>query len=376
MLWMSFLLFLIVYPYTLYPGLLWLISAGSSDPLQKGGALVDAQEAPRVTFIVVFFNEASRLQEKIANTLTLDYRSDRIEYLFVSDGSDDGSDALISANPALTLLRMDGRVGKEQALTTAIAQAQGDILVMSDVGTLLAPDTVHRFVDNFSDPLCGAVSSYDRIEEKQLSLEGLFIRLEMLIREHEASLSSCVGVSGSLFAARRELALELQPDQCSDLGIAFICERRGYRATIDPAISGVYSKAHTATIELSRKQRTIVHGVNTVMASLDLLNPLRHGWFSWQLLSHKLMRWLSPVACTLLVLVLLTDLTMGVLVLEGVVWAAIVAGCFVVAGRLLLKLPALENLKFIVASSFAVYSAAWDVLRGRRHVVWNPTRRG
>lgn len=374
MFWLAFLLLLIVYPYVIYPALLWLIR-GCFAGAENEQPAVERQELPLVTFIVVFFNESSRLPEKIANTLALDYPAQRIEYLFVSDGSDDASDELVSANPGFGLRKIDGRVGKEQALTTAIAQATGEILVMSDVGTLLAPDAIHRFVGHFADPRCGAVSSYDRIEERRLTLEGAFIRLEMLIRECEARMSSCVGVSGSLFATRRELALELQPDQCSDLGIAFVCQRRGYRATIDPAISGVYRKAHTATIELSRKQRTIVHGVNTVIDNLDLLNPLRHGWFSWQLLSHKLMRWISPVACTALVLVLLTELMMELLVLEGIAWTFVTAGCLVVAGRLLLRLPALDSLKFAVASSFAVYSAIWDLLRGRRHVVWSPTRR-
>lgn len=373
--WLIPLLLAVAYPYFIYPFLLALVSRRK--PFENKGLGCESSPLPKVSFLVALYNEQERLPEKIANTLRCDYPADRIQFIFVSDGSDDGSDALVAAQPALTLVRTGGRVGKEQALAKAMAVAAGDIFVFSDVGTLLKPDAIRRFVENFDDPACGAVSSYDDIDESRLSLEGGFVRLEMMIREWEARLSSCVGVSGSLFAARAELARQLRPDHCSDLSIAFICVRNGFRATIDRRIRGTYRKAQSATIEFGRKKRTVVHGVNTVVANLGLLNPVRYGWFSWQLFSHKIMRWLSPMffsLAALLVLYRAVGFTLGFLPFSAD-FSVLAFISLLLAGLLILRMPGMSNARFALASSMAVYSALLDILRGRSHALWSPTRR-
>src|SRR4051812_18970911 len=47
---------------------------------------------PSVSLVVAAYNEASCIDEKIKNSLALDYPADRFELLIGSDGSDDGTD--------------------------------------------------------------------------------------------------------------------------------------------------------------------------------------------------------------------------------------------------------------------------------------------
>jgi cellulose synthase/poly-beta-1,6-N-acetylglucosamine synthase-like glycosyltransferase len=374
--WIYSLVFLTVYPYLIYPAVLVVISAVRRYAVSRKPTAKDfaKHDQPKVSFIVAFHNEEERLPEKIANTLACDYPGEKIEYLFVADGCDDRSEAIVEGCPEITLIR-SSRVGKEKALALAIDRASGEVLVFSDVGVHTRPDAVSLFVENFLDPSCGAVSSYDQINDGRVSLEGAFVAMEMFIREKEAELSSCVGVSGSLFATRRDLTQMLRPDECSDLAVAFSCVRNGYRAVIDDRIHCVYRKAKTAAIELQRKRRTIIHGVTTVTSHFDLLNPLRYHWFSWQLLSHKLMRWLSPVAFTALIVTLLPLLILAVEI-DGAAWEKwqmiVLTG---VAGLLVLLVMRFENPRFAVVSTIAVYAAIFDAFRRKNYSQWKPTKR-
>src|SRR5690606_19946741 len=113
-------------------------------------------------------------------------------------------------------------------------------------------------------------------------------------------------------------------------------------------------------------KRTVVHGVNTVVANLDLLDPDRYGWFAWQLFSHKLMRWLSPLLFTLLALAMLyqaAGVTVSLLQFPEMA-AVLLFGALLVTGLGLLRMPGMANARFALASSMAVYSALFDIMRG------------
>src|SRR5207248_327069 len=148
--WLSFAV--CVYIYFGYPSLLWALSVVKTHPVHEGDIF------PRATFIIPTYNEESVVGEKIRNTLAVDYPSDRIEVLIVSNGSTDRTGEIVRSidDPRVTLIELKGP-GKIQALNEGARRAKGDILVFSDADFLLDPESLKVIARKFADPTVGGV---------------------------------------------------------------------------------------------------------------------------------------------------------------------------------------------------------------------------
>src|SRR5262249_4684481 len=178
--------------------------------------VIKSDAAPKVSLIITAHNEGKRIQEKIENALGQTYPGGRLEIIVASDCSTDRTDEVARSfeSHGVKLVRAPERRGKEHAQKLAIATAGGEIVVFSDVGTTLPPDGIRRIVRNFADQTVGCVSSVDRVLDQngQVSGEGAYVRYEMLLRRLETRANSVVGLSGSFFAARREVCREWATD--------------------------------------------------------------------------------------------------------------------------------------------------------------------
>ena len=187
--------FFIFYAYLGYPLLLMLLSLIKSRPVKKGDV------TPSVSFIVTAHNEEARIREKLENTMALDYPRNRLEIIVASDCSTDETDAIVQSyeSRGVRLVRAAQRNGKEAAQKLAVQAASGEILIFSDVATILQPDAVRNIVKNFADPTVGCVSSVDKIIDAagKVSGEGAYVRYEMLLRDLETRANTLVGLSGS-----------------------------------------------------------------------------------------------------------------------------------------------------------------------------------
>jgi hypothetical protein len=108
------------------------------------------------------------------------------------------------------------------------------------------------------------------------------------------------------------------------------------------------------------------------------MNPFRHGAFAWMLFSHKLCRWLVPVAGAGAVLGLtllsVSHVWARWLLLAGFIVAGLAALGWYGSGRRRLP-PALSLLSYGVAGNVAALAAWLRVLRGAGSPIWEPTRR-
>ena len=185
-----------------------------------------------VTLIVTAYNEERRIREKIENTLAIDFDSSRLELIVASDCSEDATDAIVAeyADRGVRLVRAAERLGKENAQLTAIKQAQGDILVFSDVATQIPSDSLVKLERYFADPSIGAVSSEDRFVSKDGSVagEGAYVKYEMWLRKQESQLAGLVGLSGSFFAARKSICQEWDIHSPSDFNTALNAMKAAY----------------------------------------------------------------------------------------------------------------------------------------------------
>lgn len=362
------------YAYAGYPVCLLLLSKIRRRDVVKGNI------TPHVTFIVAAHNEAKRLEPKIENTLALDYPRQRFEFLVASDCSSDSTDDIVRryANKGVRLVRSPERLGKEHAQRLAIEAASGDILVFSDVATMLDPDGVTNIVKNFADPSVGCVSSVDRMTnaEGQPVGEGGYVRYEMALRALETQVNSLVGLSGSFFAARRSICSPWRTDIPSDFTTVLNAVSHGLRGVSDEASIGYYKDLADPAREYGRKVRTIVRGVTALLKHLPMLNPFRYGLFAWQLASHKLCRWLVPFA------MLTAAVSNGVLAGRNPVYAGLAVGqvLFYVVAFVSLRssvrwLKPCRPIGFLVMSNVSILDAWLRLARGRTVVAWTPSER-
>ncbi len=191
----------VLYPYVGYPLLLW--AWARVRPRPDGSGL--GGELPSVSMIVPVHNEAARLERKIENTERLVYPKDRLEVIFISDGSTDGTIELLQRRmgPGMRVIDLPTRGGKAAGLNAGLAAARHDILVFTDAAIELEPGAVERLVRRFAQPEIGCVSGEDRIADA--GGEGLYGRYELLLRRLETQVHSIVGASGSFYAQRRAI---------------------------------------------------------------------------------------------------------------------------------------------------------------------------
>lgn len=367
------------YAYFGYPAALALLALFRNRPVRKSAM------TPTVSLIVTAYNEREKIGQKIDNALQLKYPRDRIEIIVASDCSTDGTDGIVASYAAagVKLVRAPERKGKENAQKHAIAAASGEILVFSDVATILPPTAIENIVMNFNDKTVGCVSSVDRFVDREgnLSGEGAYVRYEMLLRDLETRVNSLVGLSGSFFAARREVCRNWAADLQSDFNTLLNSVKLGLRGVSDRESVGYYLNLADERKEFQRKVRTVVRGISVFMRSLPLLNPLRHGLFSWQLVSHKLCRWLVPFALLLLLasnvlLVFAPRATNPVyalfLLLQFLFYGAAILGRMsrALQAKAFVRIPA-----FFVTVNLSILLAWLKYLRGTRAVSWEPSRR-
>ena len=293
---------LLVYVYFGYPLLLTLLARFS----KKAPAAPDLPP-PSVTLLISAFNESQVIATKLDNALGLDYPSDRLEVLVISDASDDGTDEIVQrySHSGVRLIRQQPRMGKTAGLNLGVSQAKGQILVFSDANALYQPDAIRRLVRHFSNPRVGYVVGNARYFEKgaassSADSEGLYWKLETYLKKKESNFGSVVGGDGAIYAIRRELYSPLLPTDINDFLNPMQIIARGFLGVFEPAAVCFEEAADSFDREFRRKVRIISRSLNALRRIPAVLNPFRNPRHWFMLISHKLLRWFAPVFMILL----------------------------------------------------------------------------
>jgi cellulose synthase/poly-beta-1,6-N-acetylglucosamine synthase-like glycosyltransferase len=283
------------YAYLGYPLLLSLFAsfARRQNSLNPGGE-------PSVTVLTAAYDEAEVIRETIANKLELDYPAERLEILVVSDESTDGTDEIVRefdrSHPGrVRLIRQEPRAGKTSALNLALPQARGEIVVFADANSLYEPGALRALVANFADERVGYVTGRMLYSNPDGSVTGdgctAYMRYENKLRAWETRIGSVVGVDGGIDAVRKSLYRPMRADQLPDFVLPLRVVEQGYRVAYEPA--AVLREPTLASTGQEYRMRVRVT-LRALWALLDLrllFNPVRFPMFSWQLASHKLLRY-------------------------------------------------------------------------------------
>ncbi len=377
-------LFGVLFPPVVYPILLGSMSWYRSLFKSSGAGQPDLTDAelPSLSMVLCAYNEEAVLRSKLANTLSLNYPTDKWDVLVLSDASTDDTDKIVSefGNPRIRLLRSESRVGKSANLSRFVPSATGSILVFTDANSIYQKDALRRLVAHFVDPkvgyVVGAQRYMSRVDNPDHDSENQYWELELKIKEWESNVSSVVGGDGAIFAMRKDLFEPLQPSDISDFLGPLKIVNQGYRGVFDPKAVCYESPVSSMHRNFYRKVRIVTRSYQAVAKVPNVLLPWKTGWFAMQVWFHKVFRWLSPVFLIMTVVGAAIDTAQGGQ--SGMILLGMVAAWLLLAALYLIpqvrRISVVSAACYILVVNAAAFVALVLVLTGRNINTWKPDR--
>ncbi len=355
---------LILYTHLGYPLALAAVlglrrGAAGSPPAPSAPA--EAERLPLVSLIVPAYDEEEVIAAKVANALALEYPRERLQVIVASDGSEDATAERARAAGADLVLELPAG-GKVAALNAGAERAEGELLAFSDANAAWAPDALLRLVEPFADPavayVCGQVRFTDPAGD---NLEGVYWRYEMAVREMESALAGVTAGNGAIYAVRRDAYLPLASAGSHDLSFPFLFAKRGLRSLYAPGARAEEKMVPTLEGEFARKRRMMV-GLWDIVVGEGMLSPRGYSaLYGFELFSHRLLRYLSPLLHLLLFLANLALLG------EGWVYAvALGLQLGLLAGALAapaIPLRPLRLARYYALTTASIAAGLWDRAR-------------
>ncbi len=346
---------------------------------------------PEVCLFVTAYNEKDYVRQKVENSFSLDYPREKVQYIWVTDGSDDGTPEILKEYPGIEVYHQPGRRGKIDAMNRGMAFVRAPLVIFSDTNTLLSQQTIRVMVSIFSSPEVGCVAGEKRITEKKEDSasgagEGLYWKLESAVKQMDAELNSAVGGVGELFAIRTDLFQPVEPDTIlDDFTISLRIAAKGYKIAYSADAWAEETASLNVQEELKRKTRIAAGGLQTLSRLAYLLNPFKYGWLSWQFFSHKVLRW--TVSSLFLFLLLPVNIWLVaerntwvtvefptlLLWLQLICWPLALAGWLAESRKLRMKFFFIPY--YFVAINYASIKGIVRYFRGKQKVTWEKARR-
>jgi glycosyltransferase involved in cell wall biosynthesis len=275
----------VAHTYAGFPILVTLRGILRHRPLAIGESL------PSITVVVPAYNESATIVEKLANTLALEYPPESLEVIVASDGSEDGTNELVAQfGQGVRLLALP-RLGKNGALTRAASDARGEILVFTDADTKLTARTLVHIAAPFADPDVGGVAGERRHGHESQPGPSAADQGKRLLRRLMSRAGNVTSAEGQIYAIRRELFQPVPENVLDDFWISTRVVAAHRRLVYEPEAASYPMEGVTVVRRpFERMVRMTGPLFHAVWLRRDLLNPAEYGFYSLQLISHKLMR--------------------------------------------------------------------------------------
>jgi len=343
------------------------------------------QITPFVTVLIPAHNEEKEILKTVKNKLNeLDYPRNKLEVIVIDDGSTDKTVELLNSieDEKLKVITTHERKGKTNALNEGLKEAAGEIIVFSDANTLYEKDAIRKLVSNFADEQVGYVTGRMITVKKEgcLISEGTsaYTLYENFLRTQETAIGSIIGCDGGIDAVRKKLFQPIDPQMIPDFYIPLKVIEQGYRVVYEADAVSKERAPEITTSEFKMRVRVIVRSFNAIFHMRHLLNFSQHPLFSFQLVSHKILRYLIPFLQTALFLANLK------LVGKSYFYDAFFIGqiFFYLAamyGYIIMSRGSRPHKLFYIPYyfnlvNFASLVAVVEYLSGERYVVWEPRK--
>lgn len=365
-----------MYTYAGYPALLVMVAMIGKKTVRKGDG------RPMVSLIISVYNEERVIREKLENALTQDYPRDKLEILVPSDCSTDRTHDIVGEfeKYGVRLLIQEKRLGKTSALNMTVPKAKGDIIVFTDANSMFDSRAISRLVENFNDPVVGCVTGETRLLNPEGTHMGknemTYYSYDTFLKVKESQIGSTVGGDGAIFAIRKELYRPLDPSLINDFVIPLQVVSRGYRVVYEPKAFLMEATATPLKGGFYRRVRIINRSLFGVFSVPQVFNPLKVGFFSIQVISRKLLRWIAPV---LIILLFLCNIfLMGIPFYRFTFFMQVIFYFLAILHLILgnrIRTRVLSFPYYFCHGNAASLIAFIKFLKGERIVVWEPLRR-
>lgn len=298
-------IFLVFYTYLGY-GILLFLAVKIKEFFSKRTYYPLPAILPDITLFIAAYNEEKVVKEKMANCLALSYPAEKLKIVWITDGTTDSTNQLLSAYPQATVLYEAPRGGKTAALNRGIKYITTPLVVFTDANTMLNTEALLEIVKQFANPKVGCVAGEKRIMQKETETatagEGIYWKYESILKDLDYRLYSAVGAAGELFAIRTAL-FEIMPRDTllDDFILSLRIAQKGYKIAYCKDAYAVESASLDMREEEKRKVRISAGGLQSIWRLRSLLNIFRYGILSFQYISHRVLRWtITPILLFLL----------------------------------------------------------------------------
>lgn len=342
-------------------------------------------DLPTVSVVIPAWNEENYLAAKIENTLGLDYPKESLQIIVITDGSTDTSPQIARQYSEVDALHENKRSGKVGALNRSRRFLTGEITIITDANAMLNPQALRELIRPFQHPRVGGVAGEKRVrvpdaDQGASAGESLYWRYESQLKAWDANLYSVTGAAGELMALRTSLFEEIPADTIiEDYYLSLRINTQGFRFAYAPNAYAQETGSASVAEEQKRKIRIAAGGFQASWRTRAILNPFQHGFFSWQVLSHRVFRWtIAPLAFFLL---LPLNLALAIqtggmytlfLSLQGLAYSWALLGLRTAEDR---QLPGMHLASFVLMMHTSVFWGFSRYLRGRQQVTWERAQR-
>ena len=152
---------------------------------------------PEATLLIAAYNEEAIVASKMVNCRQLDYPADKLRIVWVTDGSDDGTNERLQTRWAgkATVHFQPLRQGKTAAMTRGMTLVDTPLVVFTDANTMVNREAIREIVLAFRNPKVGCVAGEKRIavqakDGAAAGGEGIYWKYESTLKALDARLYS------------------------------------------------------------------------------------------------------------------------------------------------------------------------------------------
>ena len=381
-------LFVVFYTYLGYGILLWLMNRVKSWFGQASAPVDSTTFEPPAALVIAAYNEEDCIEEKINNTLSLHYPSNKLAIYIITDGSTDNGPFIVGRYPRITLLHQAERYGKAAAMNRAMQFVKEPYVIFSDANTVLNKECIREMLKCYADPAVGAVAGEKKIlgpanAKTATAGEGLYWKYESFLKKQDSDFYTVVGAAGELFSVRTDLYQPVeQAVLIEDFVLSLRIAQKGYVVKYAPLAYATETGSASMKDEQKRKIRISAGGFQAMYLLRDLLNIFKYGRLSFQYISHRVLRWSITPVCLLLLLplnIIVVLLKGGILyemllAAQASFYLAAMAGWFFANRNM--KIKGLYIPYYFLFMNISVIWGLKRFLKGQQSVLWEKAARG
>ena len=343
---------------------------------------------PYVTVVVAAYNEEDIILDKIKNCLGLNYPGKKLKFVFVADGSSDGTVNIIKLYPQIELYFLPERKGKVAAINRVMDKIETEFVIFCDANTLLNNDAVKEIVKHYSNKKIGGVAGEKKVipvigfDNSGTESEGLYWKYESKLKQIDSDFYSVVGAAGELFSIRTHLFEPVETNVLlDDFIISMNICKKGYRIIYEPKAYAIEAASITMKDEKNRKIRISAGGFQSVAMLRSLLNIFKYGKLSFLYISHRVLRWvLCPfllpeiLICNLYLVQFLQSFFYQALLITQLVFygMALMGWIFIKKNK---KISLFYSIYYFVFMNMIMYLGFIRYLNNKQSVLWVKAKR-